>query len=766
MSRLQSRTIYRALGVLSILVFFFLALDTVVAKAPTVDETLHVARGGALWQGQDFRIQTQPPLSHWINGVFLFTEPTFPQLSELDAWPGGRIKEISDELYGETGLNIDRVFFLARLPIAFTALIFGAFLGAWVMRWRRRLLASALVFLLFALSPNLLAFASLATTDLVTAASYTVAILCTWSYVQLHSRLRWLVASVALGLALTAKLTTFILLPLTLLLFLSEWKPGRPLKELLFRWVALLPVAALVVWAVYRFEVGSVRALSLPVPAATYVSNFLDAQSHIERGHSAFLLGELSRDGWWYYFPVTFLLKTPLPVLLLLPVMVVSLVRNASRWRNTLFIWLPAVSLFVVASASGLNIGYRHILPIVPFLWLGAACSFPDGLQAPRRATRVVIAALILWYAAGTFMQHPHYLAYFNRIVGSENGYRYLSDSNVDWGQDLKLLAEFVESHDGEPVHYSYLGPIDPAYYGLEKEPLFDDGQARADFSPANPAPGNYAISASHLQGAVLPEPDLFNWFWRRRPAGNLGYSILLYEVDEAAQGKWIAHCLDPEPILSEEAVERLVGARSVRHVYFDCSSSWVFPGGGEPGWYVLPQTLSPGPLAERFPDRLQQVYTRQGRGYEIAYWNGERELLEALSPSPGDVSTPEDGAVSLPVSAGGKARLISYWSRAQGSEGHEWATAWQAQEPDVGLSIAGHLHSGQGEPLVDDGLGFSSEQWQEGDVFVQYHRFPAVAEVGYMTTALYYYANGQRLPFAVEGGTASLLRLRAANER
>lgn len=765
MSRLRSRNTYLALGVLSILVFFFLAVDAVVAKAPTVDETLHVARGGALWQGQDFRIQTQPPLSHWINGVFLFTEPTFPQLSELDAWPGARIKEISDELYGGSGLNIDRVFFLARLPIVFTALIFGAFLGAWVMRWRRRLLASALVFLLFALSPNLLAFAGLATTDLVTAASYTVAILCAWSYVQLPSRLRWLAASITLGLALTAKLTTFILLPLTLLLFLSKWKPGRSLKEPLFHWIGLLPVAALVVWAVYRLEVGNVGTFPFPLPAATYVTNFLDAQSHIERGHSAFLLGELSRDGWWYYFPITFLLKTPLPVLLLLPVMVVAMARNASQWRESLFMWLPAVALFVVASASGLNIGYRHILPILPFLWLGAAYSLPDGLKAPGRTARVVTAVMLLWYAAGTFIQHPHHLAFFNRIVGPGNGYRYLGDSNVDWGQDLKLLAGFMSRIGEDDADFSYLGPIDPAYYGLDDTPLFSAGEVREDFSPANPAAGRYAISASHLQGAVLPEPDLFNWFWRRRPDGNLGYSIFLYEVDQVAQGGWIAHCLAPQPILAEGAAESLVGAQSVRHVYFDCSSSWVFPGGGAPGWYVLPRTQSPGPLATRFPDQLQQVYARKSRGYEIAYWDGEGELIDALSPSPGDVSTPQDVAVDLPVSAGGKARLISYWSEAQGSAGSVWATVWQAQEADVGLSIAGHLHSDQGEPLVDDGLGFSSEQWQEDDVIVQYHRFPAVEAGRYMSTALYDYASGQRLPFAVEGGTASLLRLRAAND-
>ena len=182
--------------------------------------------------------------------------------------------------------------------------------------------------------------------------------------------------------------------------------------------------------------------MPIPLPAPTFLSNFVQVQEHIERGHYAFLLGQRSNEGWWGYFGLAYLLKTPTVTLALLVIAVIY-VTGQRLWRRTMILWLPVGALFIAASASRLNIGYRHILPVTPFIWLFIAMTGP--MWRRQRVSQWLLAALLTFYALGTFRQMPHFLAYFNEIVGgSTQGYRFLGDSNIDWGQDLGQLAEYA----------------------------------------------------------------------------------------------------------------------------------------------------------------------------------------------------------------------------------------------------------------------------------------------------------------------------------
>jgi hypothetical protein len=306
----------------------------------------------------------------------------------------------------------------------------------------------------------------------------------------------------------------------------------------------MLPIAALVLWAIYRFEVRPVGAISFSLPAATYLDNFARVQGHISGGHRAFLVGDLSQAGWWHYFVVALIIKTPLPILILATTALIGR-RRTESWRKEIFLWLPAATLFAIASYTRLNIGYRHILPVLPLLLVWGACTAPRWWQRP--ITRVLLLLILAWHVMGTLAQHPDHLAHFNAIIGgSDHGYKYLGDSNLDWGQDLNLLAEYAGQDHDEPVRLAYFGSADLSAYGLEHLSLLDQEGAAQDFSAANPASGLYAISASHLQGIALSEPDLFDWYRRQEPFKQLGHSILLYRVVEQTSGAWIAHCLDP----------------------------------------------------------------------------------------------------------------------------------------------------------------------------------------------------------------------------
>jgi len=389
-------------------------------------------------------------------------------------------------------------------------------------------------------------------------------------------------------------------------------------------------------------------------------------------------------------------------------------------------------ALFIFASYSRLNIGYRHILPLLPFVFLLGAGTI--SFWHERRWRQATLFLLLFWGAVRSWQQYPSYIPYFNELVGGPMaGYRYLGDSNIDWGQGLKLLRDYVQSTGG-PVFASYLGTADPAYYGLQFPPLFNRETGEPiDFARANPAPGQYAISVGHWQGLDLVEADTFDWFRHREPGGSLGYSILLFDVAEAAPGGWIANCLDPVLLLPPERTAQLVGKPAPRQINFDCRSSWVFPDDGAPGWYILPQQEN-WPVAEQFSDHLQPVYVHDASpwepSYAVWYWDGQADLRgwTAVTPSP--------------IATNPTANLMGYTINDA-----EWWTIWQVEAtPTEPLTIAAHLYDDAPTPDVADGLGFSGEQWQPGDWLVQMHRFEGGANGRYLETGLYNYLTGERL--------------------
>lgn len=730
------RLLRYGITVAALLVFFALALGAARAKSPTNDEPIHLTRGAALRQIGSLALQYEhTPLSHRLIGTLLATERTLPPVVSLQSWASGDRVAIADELLWASGVDVERLLFLGRLPIIWTGLLLGAFVALWTRAaarhtaiarqipfdLRTEAAALAVVMSLFAFNPNLLASAALATTDFVATVTYFVAVGAWWFFWRRPTWQRWAATAVLLGLALSAKLTGVLLIPLLVVLAYA-YLPRRPWWRPGLLALALVPVASLVVWAVYGLQLGEWRGLLVPAPA--YWSSWDAVLGHIDQGHQAYFLGQLSDAGWWLYFPVTFLIKTPFASLLLIGAAIFALLRRRATRPFAAFVLLPAGMLFAAAVYSRLNLGYRHILPAVPFLLVAVGASLP--LLWPRRAVRWAIGVAVLWVAVVTLYQQPHQLAYFNEMVGgSSRGYLYLGDSNLDWGQDLKALSATSRAMDG-PLFASYGGVGDPDYYGLEANRLVDrEGLPTADFSPANPAPGRYAISAGHWQG-LLPESSLYDWFRRRRPDGNIGYSILLYDVSAQQEGSWIAQCLAPAPLLSTEEAERILGRPKARHVTFDCENAWVFPENGAPGWYILPVRDEPWWIEQQLDTELPQPVYRHtvnqfGPAFDVYYWPGK----------PGPIRLRDQGDAPP---TDGPATLEGYVA-----DGNEWLTSWHVSEISLDpLSIQAHLLTDDGTRLVADGLGYATDQWQPGDRFIQRHVFTAPGEQ--LETGLYNY--------------------------
>jgi hypothetical protein len=410
--------------------------------------------------------------------------------------------------------------------------------------------------------------------------------------------------------------------------------------------------------------------------------------------------------------------------------------------------------MLAVAAVSRLNYGYRHALPAIPFLMLlgGLGATWLWGLPAGRGwLARAALALALGWTVVAALRIHPDHLTYFNELARGDD-WRYLGDSNLDWGQDLNQLGAYaaeVAATTGRPLRFSYTGIADRTHYGLRGPSLIEQFNAGDIWPAANPPAGRYAINASDLQGTglvlgTLDEIDLFDWFRRRAPLATLGGSIFIYDVAAPDVGQWVAHCAAPGRLLDDAAAEALVGSQGLRHVTFDCATSWVFPG-DRPGWYVLP----PGePWIEDWLgfQRPEVVYRHRanayGPDYQIAYWpgGGGALLLPCGGAGEGIESCEDaDGVQSYEGEPGGAAVLRGY-----GARDVEWMTLWRVEQAtDAPLSVQAHLPAADGTRQVADGLGYSADQWRPGDWFAQRHAFTAPGDT--LETGLYNYVTLER---------------------
>ena len=175
--------------------------------------------------------------------------------------------------------------------------------------------------------------------------------------------------------------------------------------------------------------------------------------------HAAYLLGQISQDGFWSYFPIAFAVKTPLPTLLLLVAATGMWLLKRRRISVDYWLLLPALIYFSLAVLSRFNIGIRHILPIYPFLFVLLGGVTQQLWQDGSRGMRAGLLVLGLWYLGASLSIYPRYLAYFNELAGGpKNGHKVLLDSNLDWGQDLKGLKHWMDSNKVQRIQMLYFG--------------------------------------------------------------------------------------------------------------------------------------------------------------------------------------------------------------------------------------------------------------------------------------------------------------------
>jgi hypothetical protein len=698
------------------------------------DEEYHLGAGYAYLKTGDPRLATEhPPLINAWNALpLVFLDPKLPL--DSPAWQNAVPDDFGDAFLWQA--NVERaipIVLLGRLPIIFLGLL----LGAVIFRWTRDLFgvnAALFALTLFAFDPNLIAQSRLSTTDLGLAFTMTLAMWRAWAWLEAPTRRNLVVVGVTIGLALATKFTALTLAPLLLLAAVIHPPavpptPGGKTAVVLGRILKLIPIgviALLVIWGVYGFEIRD------GLPAATYWRGLIKIYTEYSQGYPTFLFGEVNRTGWWYYFPITFLLKTPLPTLMLFAIGLIVIVTGRSIRRVSAVI-IPPIGLMSLAMLSPFNIGYRHILPVLPFVIIvgGQASNLQpliSNLHVARRALGVI---LISWLIAGTLAIYPHHLSYFNELIGGpRNADQALVDSNLDWGQDLPALKAVMQQRNLACVNLSYFGTALPASYGVRYSPLpgflhFVIGPEMDAFNPYTPEPGWYAISATSLRlGLLYRNTDLFRYFQDKMPIDRAGYSINLYEVTyppdtpiERVVLAGVPAYYVPAQTLGLKPNERL----NVK--WLDSDDAFVFAMKG-PARY-----LAGNPLP--FDRVLRQEFRSAGQPDGTALLVDARPIVQAhLSEWQSSLKPmlPDGTALAWPIRFGDRWALIGYRVEATASQVIDLMTYWQVTgDPDLCDSLAYFAHITTDQPGEIrgqfDGWNIAQRGLEVGDVVVQHAR-------------------------------------------
>ena len=551
-----------------------LAWRAVRADSATYDEPIYITAGFTHLALRDFRVNPQtPPLAKMLAAAPLVALGAQVRTDDV-AWRDGYQNKLARQFLYHWN-DADRLLTWARVPILLLACVLAAAVHLWTLRHLGPA-AAAVALVLCILSPDVLAHGSLATTDVALALFVFLTIVAFERVCRGVTPLGVLAAGAALGAALATKVSAVALFPMLAVLAVvvalaSDPLPlaiGRPRtlaspRARLLALAAVITAMTLIAWAVLWAGHGFRAARSSDPAAPAFDWSILPEHGkaagalRAARDHrllpesylyglvfrvaandaagdgaaNAFLLGRVSETGWWYYFPVTFALKTPLPLIVMAAASLVLLLRRGPR-RLDAFVWVPVVVYAALMMAQHLNLGHRYLLPIYPFLFVAAGGLAAAALQARPAWPKWALAVGLAWYAVGTLRIQPHYLAYFNELAGGpRRGYRLLVDSSLDWGQDLKGLKAYLDRHAIPSVKLSYFGMADPEYYGIrcERLPGFPPPAHVAEVNPGDVV----AVSATNLQALRLEQGRrLMRRLRETEPVDQVGYSILIYRPD------------------------------------------------------------------------------------------------------------------------------------------------------------------------------------------------------------------------------------------
>ncbi len=573
---------YKYLAVVAGLVAMLRCASIVTVYNHTTDELAHIAGAVGLYEtGRNLYMVEHPTLQRLVVGAALkwagVNYPKARTLEGVQSRPDANLAGADIVFRGRVPYwKVLATARLANLVFAGVLLIFTYRLGAYLASPLVGMLAT--VFL--SLDANFLAHSALVTTDIPAAAGFLAA---SYYAVRFAARANWKRAAatgVALGLAMSCKFTCVLLAPAILMLMVIRavrharggdaitGGPGgrRGLWRAFFEhlpkmrfFIAISVIAFISLWSTYLFNVGRlgdqhlfeeekawhkipqwVKDAPVPMPSMPLGVMFMGAIART--GFPCYFNGQLDFKGHLAYFPEALLIKSPtgLVVALLVALAAIGFAgRGRRHWLLAGCLVLPPSLLLLTAMTGKLQIGIRHVLPVIPFMYLFVVFYLHRGRWI------FVLLPLMVLSGVETARVHPNYLPFFNALAGgSEAGQKYLADSNLDWGQDLARAAAWVKQsgRSDYTLKVSGVRVADlAAHLGL------DPASRERDVNELREHPHGILILGINAKlgledfrkekdGTPVAGPD-YSWVGRFPLVARIGESIEVYDLDKAKSG-------------------------------------------------------------------------------------------------------------------------------------------------------------------------------------------------------------------------------------
>ena len=532
-----------------------------------------------------------PPLSYILGGFpLLFLDIEMPY--SYDECKNIGFYPCAQEFFFNSDNDPERMGIYARIPFIFISLLLGLLL----FFFSKELYGSKAAFFslaLYVFSPTILGFNTHAFNDLLLTLFIFSTIYLLWKLLaQGYTKTRLILIGISVGLAIASKFTAALLFPIIILLFsikIFQHKKNRRkiLKKFAVKFVLILLISFIVLYSTYFFSFGTVadsiparnaqlidstiggkfgeeslsyklinfavHDLKIPMPGAfagVAGQFYMESTSGVK---VTYLNGEVYSGGRWYYLLEVLLIKTPLPLIIFFFTALFFLITNPKKFKREFIVLLPIlVFLGIHFTRSNYNNGLRYILPIIPFIFM-----FSSGILNIRLKKsihnilfKVLIGILLSWYILSAIFVMPNYLAYFNEFIGGpENGHNYLLGANLDQGQDLKKLSDYLKENNIGTIKLSYHGMFDPSYFNISYEPLpmeyylpWAPEYRHPGYKPyehpeeyiedCSKKEGIIAISVTNLHNVFLFNKSCFNWLSDYEPIKKIGYTIHVYDVN------------------------------------------------------------------------------------------------------------------------------------------------------------------------------------------------------------------------------------------
>lgn len=577
---------------------FFCEVTSAINESQTVDEGVHLASGYAYFKKQNFELNPEhPPLIKYL-AAFPLLFLNFDDKFDSNAYLNNSQWDYARDFIHNNWLPNNLILNLGRLPVMLLSLL----LSLIIFKYTEKYICTKAAFfalILYSFDPNIIAHSRYVTNDIGIALFILLTVLLYLDYLKKPNWLNLFWFSLAFAGALLTKFSSVILIPILLVLYLIAClkKKRLSVRRLILSFFMTFLIAYLFIFILYGFEIKKPIADPLvsqyyeklpeklkeqsvdqtkftsfwlkitnpenasgklihwfsdniPVPGYSYFRGFYILARHNYFGHTSYLLGSHSNTGWWYYFPVVFLVKTPLSVIILLILSLVMIFlffikKNKRETLNlkskskiaSLAIWLKNIPLhfyalglvpliyFLWTLTSQLNIGFRHILPIYSFLYILIAY-FLTTLVKSHKKLLILSYSLFIYFLISSFLIYPNYLSYFHELVGGpRSGHLYLTDSNLDWGQGLIQLKKYMDEKNIGSIYLHYFGSVDPRSYGI-------NWQSPPDNEKIKDNPGFRGLVAISVTALYSKEKE-FSWLLTYQPIKKIGYSIWLYNIEK-----------------------------------------------------------------------------------------------------------------------------------------------------------------------------------------------------------------------------------------